>query len=100
MNKYQEAINYVVDRYLDIDYQEKPMNDDTKYALTLQELVERATPKKVEKQEHAYSVDDEYIYTRGICPNCKKWVVVEFADNYDYCQYCGQRLNWEDEYVD
>ena len=98
MNKYQEAINYVVDRYLDIDYQEKPMNDDTKYALTLQELVERATPKKVKNMKDQLNFKTgDFEYRSGECPVCgKENGCNEFNEN-EYCRGCGQRLNWEDE---
>lgn len=44
MNKYQEALNYLVDKYCDIDYVGKPLNEDTKMVLRLQELVDKDIP--------------------------------------------------------
>lgn len=28
MNKYQESLNYIIDKYLDMHYEGKPMNED------------------------------------------------------------------------
>ena len=39
MNKYQKSLNYIVDKYIDIHYDNKVINEDTKHALCLQELV-------------------------------------------------------------
>jgi hypothetical protein len=41
MNKYQESLNYIIDKYLDMHYEGKPMNEDTRHALRLQELVDK-----------------------------------------------------------
>lgn len=45
MNKYQESLNYIIDKYMDIHYEGKPMNEDTKHALILQELVDKYSSK-------------------------------------------------------
>lgn len=42
MNKYQESLNYIIDKYIDMHYEGKPMNEDTEHALCLQELVDKA----------------------------------------------------------
>lgn len=42
MNKYQESLNYIIDKYIDMHYEGKPMNEDTEHALRLQELVDKA----------------------------------------------------------
>lgn len=42
MNKYQESLNYIINKYMDIHYDNKAMNEDTKHALCLQELVNKA----------------------------------------------------------
>lgn len=39
MNKYQESLSYIIDNYIDMHYEGKPMNEDTEHALCLQELV-------------------------------------------------------------
>lgn len=96
MNKYQETLNYLrmLERkeMLFFTNQVAPQ----KNCDVLQELVDKATPKKVEKQEDILDCD-EYVYTRGTCPNCKQWICNEYSDGYDYdfCQYCGQALSWE-----
>lgn len=41
MNEYQESLNYIIDKYLDMHYEGKPMNEDTRHALRLQELVDK-----------------------------------------------------------
>lgn len=41
MNKYQESLNYIIDKYIDIHYEGKTMNEDTEHALILQELVDK-----------------------------------------------------------
>lgn len=42
MNKYQESLNYIIDNYVDMHYEGKPMNEETKHALRLQMLVDKA----------------------------------------------------------
>lgn len=42
MNKYQESLSYIIDKYIDMHYEGKPMNEDTEHALRLQELVNKA----------------------------------------------------------
>lgn len=46
MNKYQESLNYIIDKYMDIHYEGKPMNEDTKHTLILQELVDKYSSKE------------------------------------------------------
>ena len=48
------------------------------------ELVERATPKKIIR------------YCIGFtCPICGK-LIIEFKANVNYCEDCGQKLDWTD----
>jgi len=42
MNKYQESLNYIIDKYIDMHYEGQAINEDTKHALRLQELVNKA----------------------------------------------------------
>ena len=53
--------------------------------------IEKQVPKKLENWNGQAS-----------CPNCKK-LYGNFKDirklsfwDFDYCKYCGQKLNWED----
>lgn len=42
MNKYQESLNYIIDKYIDMHYEGRPINEDTEHALRLKELVDKA----------------------------------------------------------
>ena len=84
MNKYQEAFNnfktlkYIpnaINLTMNISLFEK----DTKI---LQELVDKATPKKVKTFPNSFYIK--------ICPNCGS--TLETKRNY--CGECGQKLDW------
>lgn len=85
MNKYQESLSYIIDKYIDMHYEGKPMNEDTKHALRLRELVERATPKKPIATKH----------TRR-CPVCNRQIsgINNVHPNRKFCPNCGQALDW------
>jgi predicted amidophosphoribosyltransferase len=34
---------------------------------------------------------------RGICPVCKAPFDIYEDDEYEYCPYCGKKLDWSDE---
>lgn len=78
MNKYQKSLNTLRKEYL---------NNESKEYDILQELVEKATPKKILK-----SVDENgepcLPRNHGVCPICG--FVVEYSDKH--CHECGQRL--------
>lgn len=78
MNKYQKSLNTLRKEYL---------NNESKECDILQELVEKATPKKILK-----SVDENgepcLPRNHGVCPICG--FVVEYSDKH--CHECGQRL--------
>lgn len=79
MNKYEEALDFVK-KHLDSKY-------DLEKVEVLQELVDKATPKKILR-----TVNDngEPFLPRGYgeCPKCKTVV----GCNNKYCRECGQRL--------
>ena len=79
MNKYQKALDYAK-KHLDSKL-------DLKKVEVLQELIDKATPKKILR-----TVNDngEPFLPRGYgeCPKCK--TVVGCSDKY--CRECGQRL--------
>lgn len=52
----------------------------------LQELVNKATPMKTQKQIGTYWCE---------CPKCNKNFNNNLQD-YQYCPYCGQKLYWSD----
>lgn len=93
MNKYQEAMNYLWKSY-----------DENKiygiasrgYLDTLQELVDKETPKK--------SIDIEFAPWSDLmlcCPTCHHGVVPIPTYNgnkyYPRCPFCGQKLREEDK---
>ena len=100
MNKYQEALDDL--SYPDIYspcYGDKCGETDCgdckikRDILTLKELVEKETPKKVIKLK-----EKEYGYTHE-CPVCHGYVgtIVDDGVEYDtYCCSCGQKLDWEE----
>lgn len=97
-NKYQVAFNRLkndIERG-NCDYNVSP------YLLTIQELVDKETPMKVNKiinKERVYLSDVAFVYsdvTLGKCPNCDTYLHEEneYGDVIDYCPYCGHRLDW------
>lgn len=103
MNKYQEALNTLTDWFHSyknekgITVHERhitPKYEDAKK--TIQELVDKATPKKLESKTDK---DGRLLW---ICPNCgdvymKFWSDVETITCRKYCDECGQKLKWCEE---
>jgi|LGVF01.2.fsa_nt_gb ribosomal protein S27AE len=78
MNEYEQALwNIRVS---------KPANKLNAEIIALQELVERATPKKIVYSE---------IHDFNICPNCGGNVYHHQHTNN--CGDCGQTLDWSDK---
>ena len=59
---------------------------------TLQELVDKAVPKKPFYEADGYDENGELIYDTWICPNCNHYYEVDY-DDYDYCPNCGQAID-------
>ena len=87
MNKYQKAIG-------SLRWSAELCNlcdmDDVD---TLQELVEKATPKK------PIITIDEYGTRLGKCPNsnCNHEYLGEGIYEFKHCEECGQALDWSEE---
>lgn len=93
MNKYQEAFKSISDN----KYQ---YGTDEEWEL-LQELVDKATPKKPPKEYVVYG-------TYYICPSCG-YLIETYSNMHDknykrvvintscYCSKCGQKLDWRNE---
>ena len=67
------------------------------YLLTIQELVDKETPKKPYYEGDGYA-DGVMVYDVAYCPNCSNRFE-EYENNgwgEDYCHKCGQRLDWSD----
>lgn len=92
MNKYKEALDEIKsivldksgDGYLTPKYLQ---NFYFSSCETLQELVERATPKKLVATRH----------TRR-CPSCNRQMshINNAHQNMKFCPNCGQALDWRD----
>lgn len=108
MDEYQEALDNLIKvscpkkvccNECDIN---KMCNCDAKeYINTLQELVDKSTPKKIIIKD----IKCSYIKFRIYCPTCGK--IVDRTNNpygnmldVKYCDQCGQKLDWSDEDVD
>lgn len=107
MNKYQKAMKIysclehedTVGQFTPLDYQ--------KARLTLQELVDRATPKKPafdktwEDEETKDIYNEDYSINENVCkcPNCHKRSIYDFeyGVRFNHCHECGQALDWSDE---
>lgn len=91
-SKYQEAKDNIVNTLArQIDYKTYK-NLYSKDFDTLQELVDKATPKKPFYEADGYDENGELIYDTWICPNCIHYYEVDY-DDYDYCPNCGQPID-------
>lgn len=83
MNKYQEALDrlfmWSTNGYCALEYGSKEYED---LKAILQELVDRATPKKPIKDSHSISA----------CSNCG---CIFLSGKPNYCSNCGQALDLE-----
>ena len=73
------TMNYVANEKLRLDF-EKMYNE---YKQTLQELVDKATPKK--------PIDNSWSYD---CPSCNFKGVINLGIGYKFCSNCGQAIDW------
>ena len=103
-NKYQEALDEVIKTEVSSGcaccYEDDDVNvfdkDDESIEI-LQELVDRATPKKGERQaEEGFRPEAA---SHMVCPTCEKPIVNVwnvYAYKPKFCHYCGQALDWEE----
>ena len=95
-NKYQEVLNNLVrvscprgNSCKECDLREICNSEAKGYVDTLQELVDKATPKKIEIWNGQYS-----------CPNCKKlfFPITSIGLPKKFCDDCGHAIDWSDEH--
>lgn len=100
MNKYQEVLDYI-NTFICCKC-EKPATEkgmpckkcnDIEKVYLLQQLVDRETPKKVNYSYDGYA-DGIPVYDTE-CPGCGRSFDVLEEEDYKYCPFCGQRLNWK-----
>lgn len=100
MNRYQEALNCIHSaiKYEPREIIDSNLNENLEHLKLLQELIDKATPKKVVMEAmDGFSAEEA---SHLVCPCCEKpivnvWSKVEYKPNY--CHYCGQRLDWGDD---
>ncbi len=112
MNKYQEALSYIKNTVVDrkaYGFNEPKTVQDFCYAeyRLLQELVDKATPKKpafdeVWRDEETTSIYNEDGFINPVvcvCPNCGKNAIYvsEYGNYYKCCHECGQAIDWSEE---
>lgn len=95
-NKYQEALKYFTgfvsdNLYHIFDKESKEFHIVSKQAL--EELVDRATPKKIIETKNA---------PFGECPNCKGLHTFNLVtgETLNYCPECGQAIDWSNDEPD
>lgn len=88
MNKYQQALDNYSENVDYRDYSTKTVDIVNESYDTLQELVDKETPKKV-IQFTSEITNSEEAYTFHTCPKCRM-----LLSNDIYCPKCGQKLDW------
>lgn len=105
MNKYQEALEIIKNRNSKIKINHRIgsrniANEELKECFiainnslkTLQELVDKATPKEVIVDDSEYEKYGENDYK---CPSCNSWLRPDiFIEKH--CFNCGQKIDWSE----
>ncbi|MFA5433605.1 MAG: hypothetical protein WC319_12150 [Candidatus Paceibacterota bacterium] len=60
----------------------------------LKELVDRATPKKINLRHVSNYKGEISLSEKQYCPNCFEMI---FDKKPKYCEHCGQALDWSEE---
>ena len=91
MNKYQEALSNIRYYYAQSQkYKKLQKYNAIRQLETLQELVDKATPKKLK----GWRVGR--LLNRGIefnCPVCNRL----YTERVNFCSSCGQAIDWSNE---
>lgn len=83
MTEIQKAIKY-------FDGYGSPYDDLVVEALRKQ-MPMKVTGIKTQVKARDVETNEIMTYDCMRCPNCGKWL----SQNYKYCSYCGQKLDWE-----
>lgn len=62
---------------------------------TAKAALEKQIPKSPDYEGDGYS-NGELVYDTWVCPCCGQTYEVDY-DDYEYCPYCGQHIDWSDE---
>lgn len=92
----KEALDVLIDaKHCRNAEHEKQVNEAIE---VLQELVDKATPKKVNNEENHYVFETyELSHVSGDCPNCGSTFYYDEYETLNYCQHCGQALDWSED---
>ena len=83
MNKYQEVLDKFINDGHRLTHRER-----NEFGAILQELVDKATPKK------PIRFKDKFYISLPKCPVCK---TIPHTGNQKYCDECGQKLDWSED---
>lgn len=109
MNRYQEVLNRIIDddySFPHDHYDEDKATVKEHDINMLQELVEKATPKKpvldeIWKDDYTTIYDECGFINASIyvCLNCRKHTIYnsEYGAKFKHCTNCGQAIDWGDE---
>jgi len=93
MNKYQEALDFIsILAKMNIKQNDNITRENYDESLdTLQELVDKETPKEVVLCVPSLN---GYVEVLEVCPSCE---IARYLKKYfKYCPYCGQKLDWSE----
>ena len=99
MNKYQESLDDLEFKAIQYENTLKGYEwDDCAIEVqndfeALQELVDRAIPKKLDYEGDGYW-DGELVHDTAICRNCERRFEVDHDEHSKFCPSCGQALDW------
>ena len=97
MNKYQEALSNIRYYYAQSqEYKKLQKYNAIRQLETLQELVDKVTPKKPKirafNEAEPWDCADHFV-ERNACPACER----KMTNKSNYCPCCGQALDWSNE---
>lgn len=55
--------------------------------------LEKQSPKKPIFEGDGYASDGTFVYDTWVCPCCEARYELD-CDDYNFCQNCGQRIDW------
>lgn len=110
MNRYPDALDFIIAATNGGNGMVKELN-------ALQELVEKATPKKVSKKYYTtpHGKNGKIARVDIRCPICsssfadnignssigifksREYMFIKLMEKQKYCRVCGQAISWEDE---
>lgn len=97
MNKYKEALN-ILKIVLKPRLTWVTSLVINQYLLLMEELVEKATPKKPIYSDFEEVDDNVYVPNEAKCPTCgNEFKFGEFNDIVNHHCICGQKIDWEVE---